>query len=51
MLHNEFKTTCTWIKKKMNDIQRTATQRHSRKLKIIEKNDLRPDVSQKIKYQ
>ena len=31
-LHNEFKTTCTWIMKKLNGIQRTAGQRHSRKL-------------------
>ena len=31
MLHNEFKATCTWIKKKMNGIQRTVRQRHSRK--------------------
>ena len=31
MLYNEFKATCTWIKKKMNGIQRTVRQRHSRK--------------------
>ena len=29
MLHNEFKTTCTWIKKKVDGIQRTVRQRHS----------------------
>ena len=28
--HNEFKTMCTWIKKKVNDTQRTVRQRHSR---------------------
>ena len=32
VLHNEFKATCTWIKKKVNCIQRTVRQRHSRKL-------------------
>ena len=32
MLHNEFKTTCTWIMKKLNGIHRTVGQRHSRKL-------------------
>ena len=32
MLHNEIKTTCTWIMKKLNGIQRTVGQRHSRKL-------------------
>ena len=32
ILHNEFKTTCAWIKKKVNGIQRTVRQRHSRKL-------------------
>ena len=32
MLHNEFKTTCRWIKKKVNGIQRTVRQRQSRKL-------------------
>ena len=32
MLQNEYKTTCSWIKKKVNGIQRTARQRHSRKL-------------------
>ena len=32
MLQNEFKTTCTWIKKKLNVMQRTVRQRHSRKL-------------------
>ena len=30
MSHNEFKTMCTWIKKKVNDTQRTVRQRHSR---------------------
>ena len=57
ILHNEFKATCAWIKKKVNGIQRTVRERHSRKLsrdkidlhsKIIKtKNDLRTDVSQK----
>ena len=32
MLHNEFKATCTWIKKKLNGILRTVRQRNSRKL-------------------
>ena len=32
MLHNEFKTTCTWIKEKVDGIQRTVRQRDSRKL-------------------
>ena len=32
ILHNEFKTACAWIKKKVNGIQRTVRQRHSRKL-------------------
>ena len=32
ILHYEFKTTCAWIKKKINGIQRTVRQRHSRKL-------------------
>ena len=32
MLHNEFKTRCRWIKKKVNGIQRTVRQRQSRKL-------------------
>ena len=32
MLQNEFKTMCTWGKKKVDGIQRTFRQRHSRKL-------------------
>ena len=32
ILHNEFKRTYVWIKKKVNGIQRTVRQRHSRKL-------------------
>ena len=32
VLHNEFKTLCTWIKKKVDGIQRTVRQRHSQKL-------------------
>ena len=60
MLHNELKATCAWIAKKVNGIQRTVRQRHSRKLsrdkidlhsKIFKKNDLRTDVSQKTQYQ
>ena len=31
-LHNEFKTMCTWNKKKMDGIQRTVRERHSQKL-------------------
>ena len=27
ILHNEFKTTCAWIKKKVNGIQQTVRQR------------------------
>ena len=32
MSRNEFKTTCTWIKKKADGIWRTVRKRHSRKL-------------------
>ena len=32
MLHYEFNTTCTWIKKKVDGIQRTVRQRHYQKL-------------------
>ena len=32
ILHNEFKATCAWIRKKVNGIQKTVRQRHSRKL-------------------
>ena len=39
MLHNEFKTKCRWIKKKVDGIQRTVRQRHSRKL-LRDKIDL-----------
>ena len=62
MLHNEFKATCAWIRKRVNGIQKTVRQRHSRKLSkdkidlhsknIQDKiNDLKTDVSQKTQYQ
>ena len=60
ILHNQFKATCAWIKKKVNGIQKTVRQRHSGKLlrdkidlhsKNIQENDLRTDVSQKTQYQ
>ena len=51
MLHNEFKATCTWIKKKLNGIRRTVRQRNSRKLSRdkIDLHSKRRNISKKEK--
>ena len=51
MLHNEFKATCTWIKKKLNGILRTVRQRNSQKLSRdkIDLHSKRRNISKKEK--